>query len=114
MSGKVENFDRRLGRVTRKHRAMSRGYSFRVQNNGLISVIPKHSHAGFPFRSLVLVLAIGLLFKGVVLANYGPEKYNSKVAMLQSGTIVEQVGAWLLRPSKTTRFIASKVDGFLR
>ncbi|MBU2980983.1 hypothetical protein KO498_04065 [Lentibacter algarum] len=114
MSGKVEKFDKRLGRVSKKHRAMSRGYSFRVEKTGLISVRPRRSGVGFPLGAIALILGVGILFKGVVFANYGPEKYHSKVELLQSGTVVEKAGAWLLQPGKPTYVVASMVGGFIR
>ncbi len=114
MSGTTEKFDKRIGRVRKTHEAMSRGYTFRVEKSGLIKIKPKHTKPGFPFGGVVAVLAVGLLFKAVVFASYGPEKYSSKVALLKSGTVVEQGSAWLLEPGKPTYMLASFVGGIIR
>ena len=114
MSATTDKFDKRIRRVRKTHEAMSRGYSFRVEKSGLIKIKPKRSRLGFPFGVLIAVLAVGLLFKAVVLASYGPEKYASKVALLKSGTVIEQGGAWLLKPGKPTYALASFVGGMIK
>jgi len=114
MSGNAQNFDERIGRVTRKHRAMSKGYTFRVDKNGLINIKPKRAKGSSPFTMLIALLAVGLLFKGVALANFGPEKYAERLAPMQSGNMVEQAGAWILEPGPMTEWVAHAVSDVVR
>lgn len=115
MSVNVETFDKRLNRVTRKHQAMSRGYTFRLdKKSGLVSIKPKRAKGASPISLFLAVLMIGLLFKAVVLANIGPAAYDDKVAALRSGTVVEQASVYLLDRGNMTNTLATFVGGFLR
>ena len=71
MSAKVQNFDKRLTRIVRKHRSMSNGYGFRVDKSGLITIKPKRAKGTSPIFILFMVLCVGVLFKAVALANLG-------------------------------------------
>ncbi len=114
MSGTAGRFDKRINRVAARHSAMRNGYSYRVDKSGLISIKPKRQKVGFPIGMFFAILGIGLLFKAVVFANYGPEKYASKIELLKSGTVIEQGSAWLLEPGPPTYVLASIVGGFVR
>ncbi len=114
MSGNAQNFDERIGRVTRKHRAMSKGYTFRVDKNGLINIKPKRERRSAPVTLIIALLAIGLLFKSVALANFGPEKYAERLAPMRTGNMVEQAGAWVLNPGPMTQRVAQAISGFIR
>lgn len=114
MSSKVESFDKRLGRVVRKHRAMSRGYTFRVDRSGLINIKPRRAKGTSPITLIVAVLMIGVLFKGVALANFGPAKYEERLAPMHAGNVAEQAAAWMLEPGKATYWAASLVSGIIR
>lgn len=114
MSAKVQKFDKRLTRIVRKHRSMSNGYGFRVDKSGLVHIKPKRAKGSSPAAMLVLFVCVGVLFKAAALANVGPEKYAERIAPLQQGTVVEQVGAWLLEPGMVTVAVSKFVDGIIR
>ncbi len=113
MSAKVQKFDKRLTRIVRKHRTMRNGYGFRVDKSGLIHIKPKRAKGTSPLTIVLAFVCIGVLFKAVALANFGPAKYSERLAPLQSGTVVEQAGAWLLEPGAVTQAIAKVVSGKL-
>jgi len=113
MSAKVQNFDKRLTRIVRKHRSMSNGYGFRVDKSGLITIKPKRAKSTSPIFILFMVLCVGVLFKAVALANFGPAKYADRLAPLHEGTVVEQAGAWLMEPGLVTYAVSGFVGGFI-
>ncbi len=114
MSANVQNFDKRLSRITRKHRSMSNGYGFRVDKSGLITIKPKRAKGTSPIFILAIALCVGLLFKAVVLANVGPAKYAERLAPLHEGTVIEQAGAWLMEPGVVTYAVSDFVGGFIK
>ena len=113
MSAKVQNFDKRLTRIVHKHRSMSNGYGFRVDKSGLIMIKPKRAKGTSPIFILFMVLCVGVLFKAVALANFGPAKYADRLAPLHEGTVVEQAGAWLMEPGVVTYAVSGFVGGFI-
>lgn len=60
-----------------------------------------------------MVLAGGLLFKGAMLAQIGPETYAQRVNDLAQGNALEQVGAWVMRADAPTQWIAAQVERLL-
>ncbi|WP_298678732.1 hypothetical protein [uncultured Lentibacter sp.] len=113
MSANVQKFDRRLTRIVRKHRSLRNGYGFRVDRSGLITVKPKRAKSSGPLTAFLGVALIAVLFKAVVFANYGPQKYMSKLEPLRGGTLVEQAGAWLMEPGTLTFVLADIFSGIL-
>jgi len=114
MSANVQKFDKRLTRIVRKHRSMSNGYGFRVDRTGLITIKPKRAKGAAPLTILFSVLCIGVLFKAVAVANFGPEKYASKLAPMHNGTVVEQAGAWLMEPGVVTMYVSQALSDVIR
>ena len=107
-------FDQRLRRLGRKHRAMSRGYTTRMQPDGLIVAKPHRAPSRISGRSVLLFLAAFILFKGFLYANLGPETYNERVNRLQSGTVVEKAGAFVMQADPVSQLVAQKMGPILR
>lgn len=107
-------FDRRVERLTKKHQAMSRGYSARMRPDGLIVVKPKRMRLAISPRGLFMFIGAFFLFKAFVLANLGAPTYQERVDSLSAGTPVEQAGAWVMQIDPASEFIASKLGPLLR
>lgn len=112
-SGQIE-FENRLRRLLRKHRAMSRGYTARMRPDGLIEARPRRSVNPISGRSVVIFLAAFVLFKGFLIASIGPAGYADRVALLESGTIVEQFGAFAMQADPLSDLAAQKLGPLLR
>ncbi|GAB5437209.1 hypothetical protein [Falsiruegeria mediterranea] len=108
------HFNRRVSKLTRKHQAMSRGYTHRLRSDGLIEVKPRRARPGVSLRALALFVFGFLAFKGFLLANLGPAGYEDRLARLSEGTVVEQGGAALMAVDPVSEFIASKIGPVLR
>jgi hypothetical protein len=101
-----DHFVRRLRNLGRKHDQMTGGYVTRVGRDGLITVQPRRARRGFPVKPLLLLVAGFFCFKAFMLAAIGPVTYNERLAKLEGGSMVEQVGAAALRIDPVTQTMA--------
>ena len=106
-------FDKRLKEINRRHEKMANGVVRSVNADGLIVARPRAYRPRFPLKGLIVVLAIGFLFKGFLFAFLGAEGYSERVATLQSGTAMEQAGAWVMQPDPATLAIANLMQTVL-
>lgn len=110
----AENFDKRLRRVTRRHRKIyTNGARTKVGRDGLITAVPRRRAPRFPLRGVVILFAAALAYKAVMFAWLGPAVYGDRVDELQSGTVVEQAGAWALQADPVTIAIADFINPYL-
>ena len=58
--------------------------------------------------SIALLAFLG--FKGFLLAHLGALTYVDRVAKLEAGSIVEQMGAWAMRADPVTLWIADQIS----
>ena len=107
-------FGQRLKRIDRHHRKLARGYVTSINPNGLIVARPSRQTSLFPLRGLFLCLLTLLAFKGFLYAQLGPTAYGERVALLQSGTIVENMGAYAMKADPATVWIAGQMAPYLR
>ncbi len=107
-------FDQRLRRLSRKHRAMSRGYTTRMRPDGLIETKPRRSRPGISAKSVILFLGAFFLFKGFLIASIGAEGYDERVARLAAGTLPEQAGGFVMQADPLAEMISLKIGPVLR
>jgi len=103
-------FNKRLRSIDRNHRKLSRGYVQLVERDGIL--VPhsrRTARRGFPFRGLLLTLAVFLVFKGFLLAQLGPITYEGRVDKLAVGNAVEQAGAWAMTADPITVWVAGQL-----
>lgn len=106
-------FNERLHEIESRHKGQSSGFVRLVERNGILAPADQtRGRRALPVRGIVLSLLAFLGFKGVLLAQLGAVTYVSRVAQLESGTIVEQMGAWAMRADPVTLFIADTVAKF--
>lgn len=110
----MEDFYRRMDRIDRNHRKLARGYVTTVNADGLIVARPRTSSRRFPWRGLMLVLALMIVFKGFMYAQIGAADYDARVALLQQGTIAEQVGGYIMKADPVTVAISAWFEDMLR
>jgi len=108
------HFDERLRRLERKHRAMSRGYTTRMQPDGLIVAKPKRAQVRISGRSMLLFALAFIAFKGFLIANLGELGYEERVDRLSDGTLVEKAGAFVMQIDPLSQFAAEQIGPILR
>ena len=113
MTNSFAEFDSRLKRIDRNRSRLASGYSAKVTSNGLIVFRPKRRDASFSVRGLLYLVAGFLIFKSVILAHLGEVTYAERVGALQSGTVVEQAGAYVMQEEIVTSTIANYLRPYL-
>ena len=107
------SFERRLSRLDQIHAA---GGAFEARGALGRSFFDAHrpkEGKPLPLRAVAMVLAGGLLFKGALLAQIGPETYAQRVSDLARGNAIEKVGAWVMQADAPTQWIAAQVGRLL-
>lgn len=109
-NAKQMDFGGRLERIERTHRKLTKGYTTSVNHDGLIIAKPQRRSSGRPLRGVFASLLVLLGFKGFVYAQIGSLAYEDRVGLLQSGTIVEKIGAYVMHADPITVWIASQIN----
>lgn len=114
MSDSFQGFDARLKRIDRKHSKLAGGYSARVSKDGLIIFRPKRRQSGISLRGIVLVIAGFLCFKALILAHLGATVYDTRLASLNEGTVLEQAGGYVMQADPVTVYLAKQIRPFIK
>ncbi len=114
MSDTYKDFDNRLARIASNKARLRKGYVSRVGHDGLIVFRPRRARFSVSPRGLAMVVLGFVFFKSVIMAHLGAEVYNQRIAALNSGTLVEQAGGFLMYPDPATRWAAGKMRPYLR
>ena len=114
MSTSHLEFENRIRRLLRKHLAMTRGYTTRMRPDGLIVAQPRRAPSPISLRAVVLFFGVFVLFKGFLIASLGPTTYDERLGKLEQGNIVEQAGAFAIKPDPLTTIVAAQLHPVLR
>lgn len=114
MSDAYQGFEHRLRKIGRKRARLADGYVSKVGRDGLIVFKPRRRQGGISLRGLVFLVVGFFCFKGLIMAHLGAPLYEERVETLRSGSIVEQVGGFVMQPDPVTQSIAAKLRPFLR
>lgn len=108
------DFDDRLRKLGRKHRAMSNGYETYMHPDGLIVARPVPQRARVPLRIPVFLIVGVIAFKAFLMAALGPQTYDDRVLRLQQGTMVERLGAAVMQREPVSQYLAERIGPILR
>ena len=114
MANAVQGFERRLKLIGKKRARLADGYVSHVGKDGLIVFRPKGRQGGFPIKGLALLVIGFFVFKGLILAHLGDGNFETRLASLSQGSVVEQTGAWLMQPDPVSQAIALQVRPFVK
>lgn len=104
-------FNQRIDAIESRHTRQSSGFVRLIDRNGILTPVQKvRMRRGLPVRGIVLSLLAFLAFKGGLLAYLGAITYVDRVAKLEAGNIVEQMGAWAMRTDPVTLWIAQQIN----
>lgn len=106
-------FNQRLHEIETRHGRRASGFVRLVEQNGILTPVEvKRTRRGLPVRGIVLSLLAFLVFKGFLMVHLGALTYVERVAQLEAGNIVEQMGAWAMRADPVTLWIAQQIGMF--
>ena len=106
-------FDKRLKQIVRHHSKMSNGVVRSINAQGLIVAHPRMYIPSFPLKNLLVVLTTCFLLKGFLLAGLGEAAYAERVAELQTGSTIEQIGAGVMRSDPLTVILSNGIAAIL-
>lgn len=107
----MHQFDERLRRIDREHRALSRGFVLSVAKDGLVIARPDAGRRGFPWRTTLFVLVSLMALKVLLHAYLGPAAYDERITRLANGTAVEQMGAYVMTADPVTSAVSAFIAG---
>jgi hypothetical protein len=105
-------FDRRVQKILRDHRKLSRGYVTTVNHDGLVIARPRRgTGATVLLRGILLSLLTFVALKAFLFIQLGPEAYAARTVTLEGGSMIESVGAWAMAMDPATLWVATQVQG---
>ncbi|MFN3211229.1 MAG: hypothetical protein ACE369_19990 [Roseovarius sp.] len=114
MTNSYQGFDARLKKIDRSRARMANGYSAKVTRDGLIVFRPKRRNRSLSVRGLLFLVAGFFLFKAMILAHLGGTLYDQRVDALQSGSVVEQAGAFVMQKDPVATAMAQYLRPFVK
>lgn len=113
-ASQYDEFDRRVRRISRRQTRLSHGYVTTVTDDGMIVAKPKRKRNGTTLRALAMLVLVLMMFKGVLHGRLGAAEYESRIATLASGSIIEQAGAVVMSADPLTVLISDQVSSLVR
>jgi hypothetical protein len=109
MSDAYAQFETRCASLKRKHSELAKGYTAKLDSDGLITLVPLRRRSYLTTR-LILGSVVGfMLFKSVTIALVGTVTYQERIDALAAGTDFEKAAAWLMQADP----VASKLAGVI-
>ncbi|WP_425037771.1 hypothetical protein [Primorskyibacter sp. S187A] len=100
-------FDKRVRTIAKKNRRIARGHTTYIDAMGVIRKRPSRGIvSNIPFKGIIYLFLGFSIFKAVALASAGSATYAARLGLLESGTLFERAGAWVLQIDPVTRFLA--------
>ncbi|GAA6182586.1 MULTISPECIES: hypothetical protein [unclassified Shimia] len=114
MSESQAEFHDRLAQIYRKQAKTGRiaRKSVSIDRNGYVIVRGAGRRRSIPWTGLLMVVTTFFLIKGAMMAQWGPDFSSVRVARLSSGTPIEQVAAWTMRPDPVSQWVATQVKTY--
>ena len=81
--------------------------------DGVLSLTYDRAPSTITPRGFALLVAGFLIFKGAVIAHLGAETYVAAIQLLENGALVEQAGAFIMRPDVVSQVIANQLTALL-
>jgi hypothetical protein len=104
-----EGFAERVQKLETRNRHIPRGMALTVDSNGQ-TVLRKRKPAAFsPRKGILILLVVFFGWKGFLYQHLGAVTYNGRLATLAQGTLVEQAGAYGMRPDPVTLWVARQI-----
>lgn len=80
--------------------------------DGVIVLTNHRPEAAITLKGFSLLVAAFLVFKGAVIAHLGLAVYAEAIATLEHGSMMEQAGAFIMRPDFVSQAVAGQLLEF--
>lgn len=111
MTADTARFEKRLRGIDKKHRKMSNGRRTVIDSSGLVHETPARNFK-VSARGILFAMAGFFAFKGWLMHALGGADYAARLESLANGTVVEQLGAVVMRPDPAALWIAETLGRF--
>ncbi|MEQ9694658.1 hypothetical protein [Shimia sp. SDUM112013] len=113
MTDSYDEFQARVARIY-KNEGKKRGflrkrYSQTLTRDGDFVIRGAARRRSFPWTGLLLVAVAFFGTKGAVMAKLGPDFYSQQVSRLTPASLLEEAGAWTMRPDPISRWVALQI-----
>ncbi len=112
-ASQIDEFDRRMRRITRRHTQLSKGYVTSVNDDGLVVVKPRRKFNRGTLRGVAIVVILLMVFKGFLHYQLGAANYLQRVEALSNGSFFEQAGAVLMAADPITVWLSGQFATYL-
>ncbi len=113
MDHNQNRFQERVGRINRSSAARLPS-NVHIQSDGLIvQRRGRRFRPGIPWRSVVLAVFCCLMLKGFMIWNQGAVSYRDRLAVLDGGSMGQQIAARLLSMDPASVWISEQMTAFL-
>lgn len=110
----MKDFGKRVKRINKHHRKLANGSIASVNHDGLIVARVRRTGPRFPWKGVALCFAAFFAFKGFLLSQLGEATYDQRVANLEEGTFVEEIGAYAMAADPVTVWVSGQIKTLLR
>ncbi|MEL6607467.1 MAG: hypothetical protein AAFO93_01020 [Pseudomonadota bacterium] len=99
-------FDKRIGRIEKKHKQLSRGnYTTVLRDDGLMVLKPRRRYGARTLTLLACVAVGAIVFKAATFTMLGEATFNARVAQLAAGTPIEAQIARVVAMEPVTEWV---------
>ena len=109
----LKSFESRLAQIDKIHAAGGAFEATGALGRAYFDSVRPKPRKHLPLRAIALLFFGALLFKGALFAQIGAEAYDTRVATLASGSMVEQIGGWVLKADPATQVIGGLIHAIL-
>ncbi|GAA6163228.1 hypothetical protein NBRC116590_09320 [Pelagimonas sp. KU-00592-HH] len=114
MSDSYEEFRDRVARIydakgNKKPMRASRS-QISVDHDGYVVIRSARRGPQVPWTGILMLAVAFFGVKGAVMSRLGPDFYGAQAQRLEPASVLEQVGAWTMRPDPVSRWVAAQIS----
>ena len=111
-ASQIDEFDRRMRRITRRQTQLSKGYVTTVNDDGLVVARPKRKFSRGTLRGIAIVVLVLMVFKGILHSQLGDAGYADRLNALSNGSAFEKAGAILMAADPLTVWMSGQIGKY--
>lgn len=112
MTDSYNDFHARVARIYELNEETSKKaskMSLKAKHDGTFVIRGALSGFRVPWTGIMMILMAVFVLKGSMIARVGPDVYKTQVGRLVPSTLLEQVGAWTMRPDPISNWVALQI-----